>query len=62
MNEDVLSLVGLFTVHDGGDELGLGDLLNVVMQEVAVIHGHVGNLAELNGAQAIAQDETIPTI
>ena len=26
----------------GGDEFGLCDFLDVVMQEVAVIHGHVG--------------------
>ena len=46
-------LVDLFTVYDGGDEFGLGDFLDVVVQEVAVIHGHVGDLAELDGAQAM---------
>ena len=39
-------LVDLLTVHDGGDEAGLGDFLDVVMQEVAVIHGHVGDLIQ----------------
>ena len=38
---------------NGGDEAGFGDFLNVVMQEVAVINGHVGDLAEFDGAQAM---------
>ena len=54
-----LRFVDLFAVYDGGDELGLTDLFNVVMKEVAVIHGHVGDLTELDGAQAMIRIKTI---
>ena len=43
----------LFTIHDGGYDVSLGDLLDVIVQEVAVEHCHVGNLAELDRTQTM---------
>ena len=41
----------LLAAHDGGDGLRLEDPLQVVVEEVAVEHGHVGELAVLDRAQ-----------
>ena len=40
-------------INDGGDEIGLCHLLDVVVQEIAVVHGHVGKLAVLDGTQTV---------
>ena len=45
-----LCFIYFFTVDDGGNNVGLGYLLDVIVQEVAVEDRHIGNLAELDRA------------
>ena len=40
-------------IDDGGYYIGLCNLLDIVVEEVAVKHCHVGDLAELDGSQAV---------
>ena len=47
------SFIDFLAINDSGDDISLCDLLDVVVQEVAVEHRHVGNLAELDGSQAV---------
>ena len=46
-----------FTVNDGGYNISLSYLFNIIMQEVAVEHRHVGNLAELDGTHTMLLTE-----
>ena len=41
------------TVHDGGNNVSLSDLLDIVIQKITVIDGHVCKLPEFDGAQAV---------
>ena len=47
----VSSLIDFLTIHDGGNDFGLSDLPDVIMQEVAVEYSHVGNLIDLDRTQ-----------
>ena len=47
----------LFAVNDGGDEIGLCDLLDVIVQEIAVIDRHVGEFTKLDGTHAMLLTE-----
>ena len=44
----ILCPIHLFAIDDGGNDIGLCHLLDVVVQEVAVEHRHIGDLAELD--------------
>jgi len=47
-----LGFVDFFAVNDSGDNLCLCNFFQIVVQEVAVKHRHVGDFSELDGAQA----------
>ena len=49
----ILCLKYFLTVNDGGDDVGLGDLLDVGVQEIAVVHCHIRKLAVLDRAQSM---------
>ena len=55
--EEFLWLEYFFTINDGGNEIGLSDLLNVVVQEIAVEDCHVGYLADLDRTQTVLLTE-----
>lgn len=44
----ILCPIHLVAVNHGSNDVGLSHLLDVVVQEVAVIDRHIGNLAELD--------------
>ena len=52
-----LCLIDLLAVNDGSNDVGLSHLLDVVVQEVAVIDRHIGNLSELDRAHAMLLTE-----
>ena len=55
--EEFLWLEYFFTINDGGNEISLSDLLNVVVQEIAVEDCHVGYLADLDRTQTVLLTE-----
>ena len=42
------AFIDFFTIDDGSYEIALYDLLRIVVQEVAVINSHIGELADLD--------------
>ena len=51
-DRSTLAFIYFFAINDGGYDVGLCHLLNVVVQEIAVIHHHIGNLAELDSVSS----------
>lgn len=48
-----LSFIDFFAVYDSGDEICLYYFLCIIVQEVAVVHRHIGKLAKLDGAYSV---------
>ena len=53
MYKEALCFVNLFSVNDGGYDVSLCYLLDVVVEEVAVEYCHVGNLIDLDRTQTM---------
>ena len=45
--------VNYLAVNDGSNDVGRRHLVQAVVQEIAVVHRHICNLAELDGADAV---------
>ena len=49
MFDILLCFINFLAIYDGGNDVSLCDLLDVVVQEIAIEYRHVGKLAELDG-------------